>query len=50
MSTLIPLFDAEMLLDLWKLDIPRTMLYRRIRALKSEKCDKMLISVQVYDF
>ena len=29
---------------------PRTLLYRRIRALKSEKCNKTLISVQVYDF
>ena len=29
---------------------PRTLLYRRIRALKSEKCNKTLISVQVYGF
>ena len=39
-----------MFLDLWKSNIPRTLLYRRIRALKSEKCNKTLISVQVYGF
>ena len=29
---------------------PRTLLFRRIGALKSEKCNKTLISVQVYAF
>ena len=29
---------------------PRTLLYRRIRALKSEKCNKTWVLVQVYGF
>ena len=36
-------------LEMWAL-APSTLLYRRIRALKSEKCNKTLISVQVYGF
>ena len=49
MSSLTPLSEVEMLLDLGNVG-PRTLLYRRIRALKSEKCNKTLISVKVYDF
>ena len=49
MSTLTPLSEVEMLLDLWNCG-PRTLLYCRIRAIKSEKCNKTLISVQVYGF
>ena len=40
---------VKMHVDLWKCG-PRTLLYRRIRALKSEKCNKTLISMQVYGF
>ena len=50
MSILTPLSEAEMLLDLWKWNTSRRLLYRRIRALKSVKCNKTLISVQVYSF
>ena len=46
MSTLIPLFEVEMLLDLWKCG-PSYIVILEIRALKSEKCNKTLISVQV---
>ena len=49
MSTLTPLSEVEMLLDLWNVG-PRALLYRRIRALKSEKCNKTLVWVQVYGF
>ena len=38
MSTLTALSEVEMLLDLWKCG-PHTLLYRRIRALKLEKCN-----------
>ena len=48
MSTLTPLSEVEMLLICGN-ESPRTLLYRRIRALKSEKCNKTLILVQVYD-
>ena len=49
MSTLTPLSEVEML---WISEnvAPRTLLYRRIKALKSEKCNKTLILVQVYGF
>ena len=50
MSTLTPLSEVEMFLDLWKSNIPRSLLYRGIRALKSLKCNKTLILVQVYGF
>ena len=47
MSTLTTLSEIEILLVLWKCG---TLLYRRIKALKSEKCNKTLISVQVNGF
>ena len=51
MSTLTTLSEVEML---WISEnvVPRsrTLFYRRIRALKSEKCNKTLILVQVYGF
>ena len=49
MSTLTPLSEVEMLRISGNVG-PRTLLYRRIRALKSEKCNKTLISVQAYGF
>ena len=51
MSTMTPLSEVEMLLDLWKCGPSYIIIaYCRIRALKSEKRNKTLISMQVYGF
>ena len=51
MSTLTPLSEVEMLLDLWKYGPSYTVIpYKLIKAFKSEKCNKTLSSVQCMGF